>query len=575
MQIWIAAFSVLCSNGYELEGSLPLLLDIAVGKKLMTARQPPVEVTSTKAVYLEDGDALPLPGTRCIYTGIEREQMCFGNNRPTRVRLQPDKSLKLGLSSQSISQLKCNASFPPPIPESLPGQVIFLEFDPGARSIITTLVQGAKRQREITETARQNRRLSLFYSCEEQTDGVDGEYAREENETIEWWILEEVLYEADETDDSNEAKIRYEDRIHEGIPLKPDTGYCITPPLHNKTRISSDVPCDGESDSENGQSQATRQESSDSEDDTSFDEKNDSGSKEAVSSVADPDCIITNVEPDFEVAPEIAAYCDALEWVAFKQEPESDDEMPIDSEVIVTAEAHSTIDDLASPPPDKKIKLSGHLKTDIDTVHKGKKKHVCDWTGADGQPCNQAFGWKCHLKTHRETVHEGKKKHVCDWTGADSQPCNKAFGLKGGLKRHIDTVHKGKKKKHVCDWTGADGQPCNQAFGWKCHLKTHRETVHEGKKKHVCDWTGADSQPCNKTFGLKGGLKRHIDTVHKGKKKHVCDWTGADGQPCDRAFGLKGNLKAHIEKVHKGKKKNKKRPRMEEADDQTADSQQY
>ena len=355
LQIWIAAFSALCSSGYALEGSLPLLLDIAVGKKLMAARQPSVEVTSTKAVYLEEGDVLPLPGTpRCIYTGIAREQMCFGNNHPTRVRLQPDKSLKLGLSPQSISQLKCNASFPPPIPEFLPGQVIFPEFDPGARSIITTLVQGAERQREITETARQNRRLSLLHSCEEHTDGVDGEYAREENETAEWWMLEEVLYEADETDDSNEAKIRYEDRIHEGIPLKPDTSYCITLPPNNKTRISSDVPCDGESDSENGQSQATRQESSDSEDDTSFDEKNDSDSKETVSFVADPDCIITNVEPGFEVAPEIVAYCDALEWVAFKQEPESDDEMPICPDIIVTAEAHSTTDDLTSPSPTKR-----------------------------------------------------------------------------------------------------------------------------------------------------------------------------------------------------------------------------
>ena len=194
----------------------------------MTARQPPVEVTSTKAVYLEEGDALPLPGTQCIDTGVKSEQMCFGNNHPTRVRLHPCKRLRLGLSPQSISQLKYNASFPPPIPEPLPGQVILPGLDPGGRSIVTTLQQGAGRQREITETAKQNRRLWLLRSFEEHMDRVADEYAEEGNEMIEWWMLEEALYEADEDDDSNKAKIRYGDRIHEGIPLKPDTSYCIT-----------------------------------------------------------------------------------------------------------------------------------------------------------------------------------------------------------------------------------------------------------------------------------------------------------------------------------------------------------
>ena len=408
----------------------------------MTARQPPVEVTSTKVVYLEEGDAFPFSATQCIYTGISS----------------------------------------PPIPEPLPGQVLFPGFDPGASSVVTILQQGAGRQREIIETARQNRRLWLLRSCGESMDEVAGEYAEEENEMIEWWMLEEVLYEAD---DSHEAKIRYEDSGNEGIPLQPDTCYCITPPLHNNPRTSSDVTCDGESDSK---------------DDSSSDEKNDSDSKEAVSAVADPDCIITDVEPGFEVAPEIAAYCDALEWAVFKQEPESDDEMPIDPEIIVTAEAHSTTDGLVSPSPAKKRKLSGHLKT------------------------------------QRETVHEDKKKHVCDWTGANSQPCNQAFGRKIDLTRHM-------------------------------------ETVHEGKKEHVCDRTGANGQPCNQAFGLKGSLKRHMDIVHEGKKEHVCNWTGANGQPCNKAFGLKGDLKKHMKNVHESKKRNRKRPRMEEANDQIVDSQ--
>ena len=51
-------------------------------------------------------------------------------------------------------------------------------------------------------------------------DRVADEYAEEENEMIEWWMLEEVLYEADEDDDSNKAKIRYGDQDTRGNSLE-------------------------------------------------------------------------------------------------------------------------------------------------------------------------------------------------------------------------------------------------------------------------------------------------------------------------------------------------------------------
>ena len=245
-----APFSVLSSSCYALEENMPLSFTMAVGKIPMIVRQP------------------------------------------------SDQSLRLGLSPRGISQRKYNESFPPPIPESLPGQV---EFYLGARSIITTIQQGAERQCAITEAARQNRKLWLLRSFEERMDGVADEYAEEEDETTEWWMLEEVLYGSDVTYGSDEVKIRYEDLVHEGMPLKPDIRYCITLPLHNKTRISCDVPCDGESDSENGNNQSTRQEDSDSEGDTSSDEKSDSNLKEAANSVAVPDGIITNVDGHLKI----------------------------------------------------------------------------------------------------------------------------------------------------------------------------------------------------------------------------------------------------------------------------------
>ena len=66
-------------------------------------------------------------------------------------------------------------------------------------------------------------------------------------------------------------------------------------------------------------------------------------------------------------------------------------------------------------PAIKRLAWKGDLKKHIEIVHKGKKEHVCHWTGADGQPCNQAFGQKSSLQRHIETIHKGKKEHVCDW----------------------------------------------------------------------------------------------------------------------------------------------------------------
>ncbi|MGI9282608.1 MAG: hypothetical protein ACR2PX_23680, partial [Endozoicomonas sp.] len=210
----------------------------------MTAQQLPVEVTSTQAIYLKEGNVLPFPGTQCMYTEIEGEQVCFGNNATTQIRLQPTKSMKLGLSPQSISQLKYNASLPPPPPELLPGQVIFPEFDSGTRAVATEIQKGVDRHYEITEAVKQSRRLRLFRSSGEYIDGVVNEDEQEEeDETTEWYALEES---ENEPDDSNETNIRYDEPAHGRIPLKPDTRYCILRRSHNKSQISSASPCDGE-----------------------------------------------------------------------------------------------------------------------------------------------------------------------------------------------------------------------------------------------------------------------------------------------------------------------------------------
>ena len=239
----VAVFGALCSTCYALEESPVLLFAMAVGKTLMTAQQPYAEVASTEAIYLREGNAHPLHDTQCTYSGIEGEQRCFGNSLPTRIRFQPNKSLKLGLAPQSISQVKNNTSFSPPTPDYLPDQIIFPEFDSVARAIATEIQQGAERQYEITQSAKQTRRLWLVRSSEARIDGVAGECEEEEDETTVWWALEEDLH---ETDDSDEAKVRYENLIDDGIHLKPDTSYCIPQTCHNISQLCSDALFDGE-----------------------------------------------------------------------------------------------------------------------------------------------------------------------------------------------------------------------------------------------------------------------------------------------------------------------------------------
>ena len=524
----IVACSLLHSNCYAQEESLALLFIMTVGKTLVTLQQPSIEVTSTKAIYLRESNALPFPGTQCMYTEVEREQVCFGNNVPTRLRLQSSKSLKLGLSPQSISQLKYNISFPLPTPELLPGQVIFPEFDSGTEAVAAEIQKGVERQYEITRNAKQLKELRgllwLHDIPEQLMDVVADEHDAVENEATEWWALLLLEEDSNVADGFDKAEIKFEELLHEGMLLKPDTCYRITPLPHNKAQAGSDVPCDDESDSKNGQKQTSQQQDSGSEDGTSDEDEN-------------ADCVMTKEEPGFWVCKEVADYCDRMDSMDVKQEAESDNEMTIGLELTVTTETYSTTDDLGSSPLAKKR----------------KKEYACDRKRANGEPCEKTFGQADHLKRHIENVHEGKREYVCDRTRADGTPCDSAFGRADHLKRHIEKVHEG-KREYVCDRKGVDGQPCNKKFGLAANRKTHIETIHEGKRKHACDRKRADGKPCNKKFGQAAHLKTHVKTVHEGKREHACDRKRADGKPCEKTFGQAAHLKGHIENVHEGKR---------------------
>ena len=97
------------STCYPLEDHA-ILFALAACEVLVAFQQLFIEVTSTEAVYLRKANVLPLPDTQCMFTEISGEQMYVGHGFPTRLRLQPDENLRLGLHPLSIAKLNYNHS---------------------------------------------------------------------------------------------------------------------------------------------------------------------------------------------------------------------------------------------------------------------------------------------------------------------------------------------------------------------------------------------------------------------------------------------------------------------------------
>ena len=81
--------------------------------------------------------------------------------------------------------------------------------------------------------------------------------------------------------------------------------------------------------------------------------------------------------------------------------------------------------------------------------------------------CPSGFSYSKDLRIHIETVHEGKRPHVCP-------KCDAKFARREKLKKHLLRVHE-KIKPFVCNY-------CGHGFFDNYHLKTHINNVHEGKK---------------------------------------------------------------------------------------------
>ena len=327
------AFSVHSSNGHALDKSMALPFALAVGKALITTPKSFIEISSTKEVYVRKVVALPLSDTQCLHTQTQEEQVCFGNNQPTLIRLLPDDQLKIGLHSLGISQVE-NILHPMPVADPLfPVQdgLSLSELYSMAKAIAMEIQQGDDRQREIIEKAKQSRNLMLSrfrygISFEEPEE----ESIEEDSDAIQWWGLKQEP----DADDSDMAQARLDD----SILLKPDTRYCFSPDSGTGARAYNRAASD---DGSGGEDSDTSDESSD----------NDSGDDESATE-SDVEYIGTTFDP-FPVSWEVSEYCANQVLMRIKQEPTSDSEIHIESEVVesVTESDVKYIDTTSDPFP--------------------------------------------------------------------------------------------------------------------------------------------------------------------------------------------------------------------------------
>ena len=498
------AFSVHSFNGHALEESMALAFALAVGKALITTPKPFIEVSSTKEVYVREVVALPLSDTQCLHTQIQEEQVCFGNNQPTRIRLLPDDQLKIGLHSLGISQVE-NILHPIPVADPLfPVQdgLSLPELDSMAKAIATEIQQGDDRHREIIEKAKQSRSLVLSrFSIEEDSDA------------IQWWGLKQEP----DADDSDMAQARLDD----SILLKPDTRYCFFPDSGTGAKAYNRAASD---DGSGGEDSDTSDESND----------NDSDDDESVTE-SDVEYIGTTSDP-FPVSREVSEYCANQVLMRIKQEPTSDSEIPIESEVVVeVVEADSTNNLESTPltcqslnPPTAKKKREA-----------GSKEYPCRH-----QDCDLSFATQASLNSHKSQYHSGEK--TCpdcqkplknakalsnhkrqEHSGEQTCPvCQKTLKSAKALSDHKQKEHSGKQTCPVCQKTVSNAKA----------LCTHKSQYHSGEK--ICP-------DCQKTLSNAKALSDHKRQEHS--EKQTCP-------VCQRIVPNAKALSTHKSHYHSGEK---------------------
>ena len=368
------------------------------------ATQPSIEVTSTEPVLLRGASALPLSDTQCMYTPppeqTPEEQVCFGNNLPTRIELSPAAPLNIGFLPRATSQIEYRLL---PVLVTDPvfsGTGVLPELNP-AFAIATEIQQSAERQREIIEAARQRHQTfsssfphsyykSYYKSYDRRFGELEEKDIEADGEDFEWWLLGEP---EPDMNDSDMATVRYDDIIL----IEPGSRYWFCSNVNDESQTHNQAVTDGESGSE---------------DDPSSDEDNENEPEDE----ANPDSGVETTHTCTNPLP-VSKEVDKSAFMLKKRKIESTsgDNTPAPmeethEEIVVEAGAGSTVRQSFNPPPAKKEKLK--RKPPAKKKKLKRKKHTELRTclelvaGRDGgmwpcgKICDNAQAFSNHISIH-------------------------------------------------------------------------------------------------------------------------------------------------------------------------------
>ncbi|WP_252176697.1 C2H2-type zinc finger protein [Endozoicomonas sp. 4G] len=202
---------------------------------------------------------------------------------------------------------------------------------------------------------------------------------------------------------------------------------------------------------------------------------------------------------------------------------------------------------------DNKRSLKRHKQTHLPADQR-LKVHQCDHEGCS-YSSRHPHNLKRHKQIHLSADQRAKrpKIHQCDDAG-----CNYSSNLLDSLKRHklIHLPADQRPKVHQCDHEG-----CNYSTKRSGDLKRHKQ-IHlpanqrpKKPKVHQCDHEG-----CNYSTGNKGHLKTHkqthlpTDQRLKKPRNHQCEHEDCD-YSTDRAENLKWHKQTHLPADQRPKRK--------------------
>ena len=381
--IVVATLCSLCSTSYALQESLALMFAVTAARSLI-ATPPYIEVTSTDPVLLRGANALSLSDTQCMHTATPEEQVCFGNNLPTRIGLLPAAPLNIGFLHGATSQIEYHL-LPTFVTDPVfPDIDTLSELNP-AFAIATEIQQSAERQQEIIDTARQRQQTfsspfsphcynhsynhsynkSYYKSHDKGYDKrLDGQVEQDieaNGQDFEWWSLGEP---ESGMDDSDMATVRYDDIIL----IEPGSRYWFCSNVNDESQTHNQAVTDGESGSEDDPS------SDEDSENESEDEDNPDSGVETTYTYTDPLPVSKEVDASASMPKKLKIKCDF------------GDDKPDPEKMVVKLEAGSTVCEARYP-------VSRTCKIKV--------------VGKDGQecPCGKIRGDLQALSNHQKSYH--------------------------------------------------------------------------------------------------------------------------------------------------------------------------